>query len=590
MRRPTLSMLDDIRFGSRLALGFGLVVAMLLITGVFALRQADRLSDLTAKLYRHPYAVTAAANEVKAMVFAMHRSMKDAAMAESPAKMTQALQAVDDFEAVAFETIDLINERFLGDLSKVDDLKRGLEGWRATRDEVATLSRAGELEAARAITRGRGAAQVSEIIELVNSFESFARDKAAEFMAGATEARNDALLWLSVLLVGATLLASGTALLITRGVTRPLGTLRAVMESLSKGDTEVEIVGHERRDEIGDMAKTVEVFRQNAIEKQRAEEEQRKAEAEARRMEEERRADEEQRRTEERAQAEAAKRRAEELDRLIAAFEEQVVETMGTLTSASSELTATADSLQSVAGTTAEQSDRVSKASEDASANVGTVAGATDELITSISEITRQVESANGVTSAAVDEVKTSADKVQALSGSAQRVGEIVTLITDIAEQTNLLALNATIESARAGEAGKGFAVVAGEVKSLAAQTRKAIEEISQLVGEIQSASGETVDTMTRIDEVIAQVSEANSTIASAVEQQNGATREIARNAQSASTGTRQVVDEIAGVSDGASQTGAAAEQVKSSAAELARLTSGLKERVDSFITGVRAA
>jgi len=583
MKPLGLDVFARLRFGTRLALGFGLVVVLLLVTGLFALRQADVLSDLTARLYRHPYTVTAAANSLRAMIYGMHRSMKDVAMAEGAAEVTEAAETVAGFHERATADLDVIEDRFLGDLSAVAQLREGLLDWREIRNEVIALARAGEMEAAEAITKGRGAEQVRSVISQINEFESFARNKAAEFMEGAEQTRASALLWLSALLVLATLLATATALLITRSVTRPLGSLRGVMERLSEGDTDVKIAGRGRGDEIGEMAETVEVFRRNAIEKRRAEEQQRK-------LEEERRAEEESRREQEREQAEAAKARAEELDRLIKAFEEQAVETTGTLSSASSELTATAESLQSVAGNTANQSDTVSKASEEASSNVGTVASAADELTTSISEITRQVDSANGVTRQAVDEVKSSSEKVQTLSGSAQRVGEIVTLITDIADQTNLLALNATIESARAGEAGKGFAVVASEVKSLATQTRKAIEEISQLVAEIQSASGEAVSTMGRIDEVIAKVSEANSTIASAVEQQNGATQEIARNVQSASEGTKRVSEEISGVADGASQTGAAAEQVKSSASELEQMTAELKSRIDEFISGVRAA
>jgi len=590
VHRLSLEILDKFRFGPRLGLGFGVVVVLLFVTGIFALRQATLLSDLTARLYRHPYAVTSAANALKAMVFAMHRSMKDVALAETPHELTSALQAANGYQSRAVAHIDLIEERFLGDKSQIEELRTSLAAWNVTRREVGDLTRAGELDGAQSITKGRGAEQVAALIDKVESFESFARDKAAEFMTGAQEARASAMLWLGVLVVLAALLASAAALIITRSVTRPLEALRKVMGRLSQGDTSVEVVGRGRRDEIGEMAATVEVFRRNAIEKQRAEEAQRKAEEDVRRQEEDRKRAEEERREQEQREAEAARQRADELERLIQSFEEQVVEATGTLSAASSELTATADSLQSVAATTAEQSDRVSKAGDEASSNVGTVAGAADELSTSISEITRQVDSANGVTRTAVDEVKASTGEVKALSGSAQRVGEIVTLITDIAEQTNLLALNATIESARAGEAGKGFAVVASEVKSLATQTRKAIEEISGLIMEIQSASGDAVTTMERIDEVIAQVSEANSTIASAVEQQNGATQEIARNVQSASEGTKQVSEEITGVADGANQTGAAAEQVKSSAAGLERMTAALKDQIDAFISGVRAA
>ncbi len=585
-----LKRFENCRFSVRLGIGFGLLVLLLVATGLVAGNQISTIGELTENLNRHPLAVTRAAGNIRAGIFAMHRSMKDAAAASSIAELEDARETVKAFETEVLENFDVIEERFLGDLSRVEAFRARFVEWREKRDAVFRLKRLGDDGGALEVTRGDGAALVEDLISEADWVVGFARDKSGEFMANARRTRS-ASSWILGGFIPVALLAGGAiATVVTRSVTRPMDSLRGAMDSLAKGQIETDVPHTERQDEIGNMAKTVLVFKRNAIEKARAEEEQRKAEEEAKRLEEQQRAEERKRQELEREEAERTRRRAEELDRLVRDFESQVTEAMQCLTSASSELAATSDSLLDVASKTSEQSDRVAMAGSSASENVSTVSSSAEELTSSIREIAGQVESANTVAEKAVGEVRNSSEHVKSLSGTAGRVGEIVTLITDIAEQTNLLALNATIEAARAGEAGKGFAVVASEVKSLATQTRKAIEEISGLVEEIQSASGQAVSGIDSINAVIEQVSAANASIASAIDQQSAATQEIARSVQAASDSTRQVSEEIGGVSEGASHTGSAAEQVKQSASELESMTTALKNNIDVFIEGVRAA
>lgn len=584
------NLLCNMKFGRRLGLGFSIIGVLLLATGLFGIREAFILADLTGKLHRHPYSVSTAARDVRGAIYAIHRDMKDVALSPDTAGIDAAMESVHRFDRQAMDALTLMEERFLGDKSDIVRLGQTMRGWSNLREEVAAAKRQGRDQLAADISRTRGADMVKSLTDQIDAVVAFADDKAAEFMDNAQTTRSFALWALTAMLLFAIMMAAAVAMIITKSVTGPMEALRATMERLAGGDHGLDIPCVKNRDEIGDMARTVEIFKKNAIAKEEAEAAARAAAEEVAREQEERRRVEEERREKDAAEAEAERKRARELGRLVSEFEARVVEMMGMLSSASSELTATAENLNEVAASTASRSEVVRGAGEDASHNVATAAGATEEMSAAISEISSQVASANTIAEQAVGEVKSSGDKVRALSASASRVGDVVTLINDIAEQTNLLALNATIEAARAGESGKGFAVVASEVKTLAAQTRKAIEEISGLIHEIQEAGGDAVSTMDRMEKVISKISEANANIASAVEQQSGATAEIARNVQQASDGTRRVAEEISGVAAGASETGSAATQMRASAAELERLTADMKTHIDQFISGVRAA
>ena len=368
---------------------------------------------------------------------------------------------------------------------------------------------------------------------------------------------------------------------------RPIVALTSVMERLAADDKNVDIPATDRGDEIGSMARTVEVFKDSLIEAEqmRAQEEERKKQ-EAQREREEMEAEA----ARERAEIEAREERAQRIATLISDFDAKVSQALDTLASASTEMRASAGSMVQISGNTQSQSTAVAAASEQATVNVQTVASAAEELSNSISEISRQVQTANETAGKAVSEAERSTASVNALSESAQRINQVIDLINDIASQTNLLALNATIEAARAGEAGKGFAVVASEVKSLATQTAKATEEIASQIADMQTTTEEAVSAIATIDQIIQQNSEITTGISAAVEEQSAATGEISRNVQEAASGTQEVSEKITHVAQGASETGAAGEQVLAASSELEQVADTLKGAVEQFLNDVRAA
>jgi len=399
--------------------------------------------------------------------------------------------------------------------------------------------------------------------KFVEEMVAFSKAKADQQHADAV-AEIRSILTLSVVAV---LAAIGLALAVgIFGIAHPMGALVALLQRMAKGET-VEMTALGRGDEIGDTARAVDSVRQMLAEKARAE-----AEAQVRQDQI------------------AAQQRKAEMIKLADSFEAAVGEIIETVSSASTELEASATTLTATAGRAQELSTMVAAASEEASSNVNSVASATEELSSSVNEISRQVQDSARIANDAVSQARTTTDRVGELSKAASRIGDVVELINTIAGQTNLLALNATIEAARAGEAGRGFAVVASEVKALAEQTAKATGEIGQQISGIQSATQDSVSAIKEISGTIEKLSEISSTIASAVEEQGAATREISRNVQQAAHGTQQVSSHITDVKRGSSETGSASSQVLSAAKSLSQDSNRLKLEVGKFLNTVRAA
>jgi len=372
------------------------------------------------------------------------------------------------------------------------------------------------------------------------------------------------LLGLSVLAIA--VVAGAAAWLIGRSISGPLGLLGARMKALAAGSLDGDIPGVGRGDEVGQMAATVQIFKDNAMRVRELE----KSEADTR-------------------ERTSAERRAA-MEGLAGDFERSVNGIVRSVSTAAAGMQTTAQSMTATASDASARASTVSAASQSASNNVSTVAAAAEELSSSVAEISRQVTRSSEIASKAVSDAERTNATVQVLSTGAEKIGEVVKLIHSIAAQTNLLALNATIEAARAGESGRGFAVVASEVKALANQTAKATEEISGQVAAMQQSTGDAVSAINGITQTISQMSEITVTISAAIEEQGAATREIARNIQQVAAGSSEINSHIGGVTTAAEATGSAASEVLTNARELDNQSGMLRSAVDGFLAKVRAA
>jgi methyl-accepting chemotaxis protein len=425
----------------------------------------------------------------------------------------------------------------------------------AKNDADAAATSYAEVTAAYAEHRG----VIDQIVKLANDLNA-----ATEANATSRDATFVIILWgvsgVVLLVIGAGLFAMGL------GVIRPVSRMTEVMQQLAEGKLDCDIPSLARTDEIGSMARAVQVFKDSALRVKAMESEQA---AFHDKLEADRRA----------AMHEVAD-----------GFEKAVGNIVEAVSAASAEIEAAASSLTRTAETTQGLSTTVTEASDRSSANVHSAASAAEEMASSVGEIARQVAASHEVTGAAVQQAEQTNARIAELSQSAGRIGEVVKLITAIAEQTNLLALNATIEAARAGDAGRGFAVVAAEVKALSVQTAKATEEVGAQIAQMQAATDQSVAAIKQIGGTIAQISEISAAIAGAVEEQGVATKEISRNVQQAAQGATEVAGSIADVSRGAEKTGQESGQVHGFARSLLNESNHLKLEVDKFLRTIRAA
>lgn len=414
--------------------------------------------------------------------------------------------------------------------------------------------------------------QLNDVEEKLGSFSTLLANTAQSINLRAEELQGQAraslsqqlIIVLSVLALGAAA-SLCAAWLMARAISLPVTGLTAVMTRLADRDVTVEIPSRERKDELGEMAGAVQIFKDNAVEQQRLE-------VEA-------------------AEEQAAKeRRAGVIESLIGDFDQTVGDILQAVSQSAGGLDATARRMTDVADQTKKQSSAAATASGQTTENVQTVAAASEELASSIQEISRQVTQSKDIADQAVSEANNTNEKVQGLADMARKISDVVILIQDIAEQTNLLALNATIEAARAGESGKGFAVVASEVKNLATQTASATEEISSQISAIQDATNGAAEAISGIGGTIEKINEITTGIASAVEEQSAATGEISSNAQKAAVGTQETASTVGEVAEAAGETGAASGQVLNASQELGNQSDMLRSEIEKFLNGIRAA
>ena len=393
--------------------------------------------------------------------------------------------------------------------------------------------------------------------------DSVAHDMATR-MQGIKDAASGKLWSLMMIAIVAMLVTIFLSFMIVRSINFSFRAIVEAMTSLAQGNLDTE-VPEQTRNEIGEMVKALHVFQKNGLENRRlssvSEEE-----------------------------AKTRLRRAERVESLVSNFGTKANDILHGLAAAAVEMEATSQSMRAIAEETTRQATTVSAAAVQAGTNVGNVASATEELSASIQSIASQVTQSTANTKSASNEVDLTQLTMKRLEESANKIGQVVKLITDIAGQTNLLALNATIESARAGEAGKGFAVVANEVKSLAGETQRATEEIAAVILSVQNETRDAVAAIEKISQVIGTLSQTATSIASSMDQQMEATQEISRNVQEASTGTNEVANSITSVSGAANESGKAASEVLEVAKQLAERSQSMKSEVDVFLRDIRSA
>jgi len=582
-----MSFIQNLRIGTKLAITSLLTIALVALMIVLQMDGGAEVQKLSNGASEQQ-AIAQNAAEAKASVRGMQIGIRDILTSASPAEMQKAVTYFNDRQTAALKFSSEMarlshsqdNQKRIERLTTlIGGFQKGEQQIEAIRKQELALdtqkgasgdaaAQLAKLTAEVARIRKETLAPINEeISELTNEITNSAKQRSGEARSAAeaqaaSVARTS---FVTGLLVALVLICA--CIFSVFSIARPMRALTTAMEKLAGGDFSVVLPGLGRKDEVGEVAGAVEKFK--LVSERKAREE---AEAKMRQDQI------------------AAEQRKAEMRKLADSFEGAVGEIVGTVSSASTELEASATTLTSTAERTQQLTTVVAAASEEASTNVQSVASATEELSSSITEISRQVQESARVASEAVGQARTTTERVSELSKAATRIGDVVELINTIAGQTNLLALNATIEAARAGEAGKGFAVVASEVKALAEQTAKATGEIGQQISGIQAATQESVGAIKDISDTIEKLSEISSTIAAAVEEQGAATQEISRNVQQAAHGTQQVSSNITDVQRGASETGSASSQVLSAAQMLSGDSSRLKLEVGKFLETVRAA
>ncbi len=568
---------NNLRIGRRLMLGFAAVIVLLIINVGAALVMTGSGKQMAGTIAQVRMPTALASTGIYANLTGSLAAMRGFLLTGAQALRDERAGHWTEIDRLRTE-MDRLSVTWTEETNKHDwaEAKPLLDELRTVQDRAETAALAGDHDRAINILAEEALPRAGRLKLLLNggkdaqgrTVEGLSNRQRALLEVGAhtmTDAA-DRLMLLQAAMLALGLLIAGVAVLVTgRSIVRPLAAMTEVMKRLAGGDYATPIPAVGRRDEVGMMAHAVLVFKDGMIAAREAAER-------------------------ERAEQAARERRARAIEELTGCFDDETGKVLDLVSTAALQMQATAGQLSTNAEQTTRQSTAVAAASEQASANVQTVATATEELATSVLEISRQIAQSATVASEAVAQAGRVDESMRGLASASEEIAKVIDLIMQIAAQTRLLALNATIEAARAGEMGKGFAVVAAEVKALADQTSRATDEISAKVTSIQGEAQGAVSSIGAIMQTIRQINDVSGTIAAAVEEQQAATQEIARNIQQAAQGTQEVSSNIVGVNRAATDTGVAAHQVLGAADTLSSQASVLKSKVEVFLSAVKAA
>ena len=560
-------MLSNLSIRTKIVIVVSILLAAVTAMGTVALREISainsNLTEVQAKWLQSAITI----GEMQAAILRYQTSVRDHLLADDPgteAQIEKTLQILeqkikDNF--AAYETLKTpADERGI-----YDEFRKVWESYAAAGAEVLAASRNQDFATGRELFTNKLLKIGQQNDDLLNRERELNRRGAEAAVKKGNDLYSFALTFIVGGLALVTLLSLAIAVFLVRDVSRGIASITQPMRALSHGDLAADIPSGNHDTEIGQMALTLQLFKEALVTKKISDD------ATA-------------------AEANAKIARSVRVDGITREFESIIGELIGSLSSSSTELDAAANTLTTTADSTGKISSEAAAASQEVSSNVQSVAKTAEEITSSVQAIGHKVQEASRIACEAVKQAENTDGKIAQLSQSASRIGDVIKLITDVAEQTNLLALNATIEAARAGVAGRGFAVVASEVKALAAQTAKATDEIAAQIAGMQNATNESVLAIREIGTTINLISEISSTISAAVEQQGAATQEIARHVQHAARRSGVVATNIADVSRGARETGSASSQVLSSAKTISTESDRLRTEVERFLTTVRAA
>ncbi len=570
MTFSSLNVVANAKTRTKVVVGVCTPLVFLAVLGAVSFLSISRSME-SNRWVQHTYDVLAEASSIVGSAVDMETGMRGFLLAGEEAF----LDPYKNGEVYAYQHIAALQETVSDNpkqVARLQAVEETLREWQANITEPMIAMRR---EVGKSTTMDSVASLVAEARGKVyfDKFRGLMSDFKAEEAAlmEARKADNQKSSETTFALIGICLaiggvLGLGMAWFTGRSIANPLIKMTDVMGRLAGGELDVDIEGSDRADEIGDMAKTVLIFRDNAQEVERLKTQQEQAEL----------------------RAEQDKKTA--MDNLASSFEEAVFGVVERVASSAKDMQTVATQVSGTAVESEGKASEVAANAQQTSANVQAMAAAVEEMTVALSEVSQQVTTATQLTSEASNQASATNTQIKSLVTTAEKVGDVVSLISDIADQTNLLALNATIEAARAGDAGKGFAVVASEVKSLANQTNRATDEIGQLIGEMQSATGESASAIEAINESVSNVNNVAAAIAAAVEEQNATTSEISNSVQEAARGTQAVTDTIGMVASAASETGKASTQVVDASNQLNEDSATLKTEVENFIANVRAS